>query len=371
MITQPSLPEQAYTATPAMDAAGLGEWEIDLASNTARCSPRAEQLLGITGSLAARPLSSLLSTFLTDDQPAVAEAFALVRSTGKLQFERRVRNAEDGAIRWLHVQGGLGPDAANSAKLLGVVADVTDWHLREERRLQAEKMDAIGHVCGRIAHDYNNFLMAVGTNLEMFDEQTPGSERAHRFYSAAHDGLKRGALFNESLMELSGRHELLLTRVRLDELLPSLQAALQAELGPSIKLELRGSKEPLLCITDARQLEAAMLHLASNARDAMPLGGKLTIALSTSVINGPDAVAYDVAPGQFVVISINDTGMGIEERSLARVFEPFFTTKQVRRAKGLGLSKVYTLARKSGGFVHIQSELASGTSVLIHLPQVT
>ncbi|NYT45302.1 PAS domain-containing protein [Alcaligenaceae bacterium] len=365
-----SLPEQVDFEAPALAAAGLGQWEIDLSSDSARCSPRAEALLGLAQAPSPRTLSSLLDAFIPEDRSAVAAAFAKVRSTGRLQFERRIRHAIDGTVRWLHVKGGLSEDASAPTKLMGIVADVTEWRSHQDRRHQSESMAAISHVCGRIAHDYNNFLMAVGTNLEMYEEQVTGSERARRFYDAAQDGLQRGARFNESLMSLAGRHHLHLAPVRVDALLLALEPALRTQMEAAINTELLRPSGPLTCTTDASQLEAAIQQLAANAQDAMPGGGTLRLSLNERQLDGCEAAAYGVAPGPFVVIAVDDTGIGIDDDGIAHVIQPFFTTKGARRAKGLGLSQAYMLARRSGGFIDIASRLGQGTSVQIYLPQI-
>ena len=227
----------------------------------------------------------------------------------------------------------------------------------------------MGQLTGGIAHDFNNLLMVIGGSLEMLRRRVPDDPRIARLLDAASQGVARGGALNKQLLAFARRQDLREETVRLDRLAPAFLQLVERAVSEDIRIETCGDPDPWWCRTDPHQLETAVLNLAINARDAMPGGGVLTLCTANRSVDAEAAQAWEAKPGDYAVVSVQDTGTGITPEVMSRVFEPFFTTKEVGRGTGLGLSQVYGFAKQSGGFVAIESAPGQGTAVLIHLPR--
>lgn len=354
----------------ALDAAGMGNWDIDLLTGVLRQSQRYQQILGSSSSPADGNLHELLQLFVPEDRAAVGEAFAAAEHRGSVEFEKRIRRNDDQAIRWVHLRGQTYVRDGKPVRIAGVIADVTDRRLIDEQLRQAQKMEAIGQLTGGIAHDFNNLLMVIGGSLDMLDGRIHDDERVRRCFAAARLGVQRGAKLNQQLLAFSRRQDLHMKAICVDDLLSTFQILLDRAIGETVTVVIKSAPHVWFCKTDPHQLETAILNLAINARDAMPSGGSLTLSTGIQRIDDTAAARLDVTAAEYVVVEVSDTGSGMSQHVLNRVFEPFFTTKDVGRGTGLGLSQVYGFARQSGGFVAIDSTLGVGTSVKIYLPKV-
>ncbi len=239
----------------------------------------------------------------------------------------------------------------------------------EESLRQSQKMEAVGQLTGGIAHDFNNLLMIIGGSLEMLRRRVPAEPAVTRLLDAAAEGVARGGALNQQLLAFARRQDLRVEVISVRDFAPSCRRLIERALREDIALRVAGDGGDWHCRADPHQLETAVLNLAINARDAMPRGGVLTLATSCRRIDEDEALHWQVAAGDFVVVSVGDTGIGMTPEVLGRAFEPFFTTKEVGRGTGLGLSQVYGFAKQSGGFVSIESEVGQGACVMIHLPR--
>ena len=236
---------------------------------------------------------------------------------------------------------------------------------------EAQKMDTIGRLTGGVAHDFNNLLMAVLGSLALLEKRL-GAEDQHsrRLLHNAVQGAQRGAALTQRLLAFSRRQELKPESVDVAQLVSGMEELLKRALGHGIDLSLNfpSGLPPLLA--DANQLELALLNLALNARDAMPKGGRLMVAATAETItqSGPGS---RLAPGDYLRISIVDTGVGMDNVTLTKATEPFFTTKGPGKGTGLGLSMVQGLAAQSGGMLDIHSEPDAGTTIDLWLPRAT
>jgi signal transduction histidine kinase len=250
------------------------------------------------------------------------------------------------------------------------VAERTEALRTSEAALaQSQKMEAVGRLTGGIAHDFNNLLTAVVGNLELLQLRVASDEGALRLAGAAFQAALRGAKLTTQLLAFSRTQKLALSVIDVNAVLRGTDELLARTVGPLIELHLLLDPAARPAIADVNQLELAILNLALNARDAMPEGGRLTIATGRQVIT-PDQSGDgedELGPGRYVVISVADTGTGMPPKVLARAMEPFFTTKGIGQGTGLGLSQVYGIARQSGGDVRIESSLGRGTTVRILL----
>ena len=234
--------------------------------------------------------------------------------------------------------------------------------------VQLQKMESLGRLTGGIAHDFNNLLQGVGSCLFVLDRHVPeGTPRA--LFDAARQSIERGAGLTQSLLAFARRQRLVLRSTDLETLLQGMRPLLERTLGGMMQVAIDVPAGTAPALADPHQLESALVNLAINARDAMPLGGRLMLrAAETTVAHqGAPGAPPDLSPGGYVTISVEDTGTGMDAATLARVFEPFFTTKEVGKGSGLGLSMVHGMAAQSGGGVSIASTPGQGTAVAIHL----
>jgi signal transduction histidine kinase/CheY-like chemotaxis protein len=248
-------------------------------------------------------------------------------------------------------------------------AEIDRRALAEEALRRSQKLEAIGHLTGGVAHDFNNLLTIILGNLEALRRQLADADAkiVRRVDNALH-GANRAATLTKRLLAFSRQQPLRPVPIDLNQLMNGLSDFLQRALGEQLSLEVVGSGGLWPIEADPAELEAVLINLAVNARDAMPTGGKLTIEASNVTLDE----AYcqrndDVQPGEYVRIAVTDTGSGMTSAVLERAFEPFFTTKQAGQGTGLGLSQVYGFVKQSGGHVKIYSEPGDGTTVKLYL----
>jgi len=248
----------------------------------------------------------------------------------------------------------------------------------EEALRQAQKLEAIGQLTGGVAHDFNNLLTVILGGLEIASKheagqpETPQVQRVRRAIAMATQGAERAATLTARLLAFARRQPLAPQPVDASKLVLGLGDLLQRTLGETIAIETVSGAGLWLAHADPSELENALVNLAVNARDAMPGGGRLTIETSNAYLdeNYLARVPEPVPPGQYVLLSVSDSGIGMDTATLARVFEPFFTTKEPGKGTGLGLSQVYGFVRQSNGHIRIYSERGLGTTVKIYLPRL-
>ena len=235
-------------------------------------------------------------------------------------------------------------------------------------------MEGIGQITGGVAHDFNNLLTIIVGNLETLRRQlrapNPDPARLDRSADSAMRGAQRAVALTQRLLAFSRQQPLDPKPVDVSRLVTGMSDLLRTTLGEQVAIETILAGGVGRVFIDANQLEIAILNLAVNARDAMPGGGRLTIETSALRMDEVDAVAHaDLAPGDYIVLAVRDTGTGMTAETLSKAFEPFFTTKDIGQGTGLGLSQVYGFVRQSGGHVSIHSELGRGTRVSLFLPR--
>ncbi|GGB71119.1 PAS domain S-box protein [Blastomonas aquatica] len=240
----------------------------------------------------------------------------------------------------------------------------------EAQLRHAQKMEAVGKLTGGVAHDFNNLLQIIGGSLELLGRDVAGNERARQRVELALSGVARGTKLAQQLLAFSRKQPLAPRPVNLSRLMGNLGDMLHRALGEQIALKSVADSGLWDCFVDEGQLENAILNLAINARDAMPDGGMFTIELANAAVDDLFASRYpDVAPGEYVMVSLTDTGTGMPPEVRERIFEPFYTTKEVGKGTGLGLSMVYGLIKQSGGHVTVYSEQGVGTTFRMYLPR--
>lgn len=254
---------------------------------------------------------------------------------------------------------------------VGVIHDLTERKRAERQFIQAQKMEAIGHVSGGIAHDFNNLLTVILGNAELLHEYVDADEEAAELARSIIFAAERGGELTSRLLSFGRRQVLQPTRIDCNEMVSDLQMLIRRTLREDIEIRISLASDLPPAHADPGQLESALLNLALNAQDALPRGGSLTIATAEAELDESyRATSPEVLPGRYVMLAITDDGEGMSRAVLDRAFEPFFTTKEVGKGSGLGLSMVYGFAKQSNGHVSIYSEVGLGTTVRIYLPVV-
>ncbi len=273
-------------------------------------------------------------------------------------------------ILWLLPRLFAAYEARRAAVKQGAAADAARLEAEEQLR-QAQKLEAIGELTGGIAHDFNNLLTAVIGNLDLLTRHADGvNPRLLRWANSALEGARRGATLTQRLLAYSRRQPLEPKPTDVVQLLDSMCDLLRRTLGENIEIKTTVTEEIWPAFVDVNQLDSAILNIAINARDAMEGKGNLSISVQNVTVDAYDKHAQSGIPGgDYVMISLQDTGKGIAEDIIDRIFEPFFTTKPIGQGTGLGLSQVYGFLKQTGGQIALQSEPGHGTTVRMYLPR--
>jgi PAS domain S-box-containing protein len=260
-------------------------------------------------------------------------------------------------------------NAAGDLSYEGTVVDVTEHKLLQEQLVQARKMEAIGRLAGGVAHDFNNLLTIILGYAEILHESLARPVDRHQLESIT-AAASSAADLTRQLLAFSRKQLLAPQTLDLNAIVAKTLAMLRRVLGENIAVETRAAPRLDPVLADPGQLEQVIVNLCVNARDAMPGGGRLTIATANVDLSAADASLIEgLAPGPHVMMSVGDTGAGMDAALLARIFEPFFSTKEPSKGTGLGLSTVYGIVRQSGGSVSVQSQPGAGTTFTIYLPR--
>jgi PAS domain S-box-containing protein len=294
------------------------------------------------------------------------------RRTGRLDGIEMKWKRKDGSTITVRISGRAVSSADEPADVLEAIAeDVTDRRVLEDQFRQAQKMEAVGRLAGGVAHDFNNLLMVISGYAEVMlaklDLEDPLHEKARSIQQAS----DRATTLTRQLLAFSRKQLLELKVVDVNAIVADMERLLRPLIGENVELATKLAADAGHTRADAGQLEQVLMNLVVNAKDAMPNGGKLTVQTQNIVLDEDHRRGQTfIRPGNYVMLSVSDTGMGMDKETQSRIFEPFFTTKEKGKGTGLGLSTVYGIVKQSGGYVMVQSEIARGTSFHIYLPRV-
>jgi PAS domain S-box-containing protein len=355
----------------AQEMAHIGSWVAELdASDRLGWSTETYRIFGVSRDAFAGTSEAFFALIHDDDRAFVRRASDAAILEGQVyDVDHRIVRP-GGEIRWVHERADIIRDANGKAiRMVGIVQDITERRLLEERVRQSHKLEAIGRLAGGIAHDLNNVL----TEIVGYTELALGSLESRHPSRADVDEVRRAAERAEAVTRqllAFSRKQLLERRVFcLGTTVASLGRLLARLLGSDVELHTRIADAALSIHGDSGQIEQAVINLAVNARDAMPAGGRLTLEVAPFACDNAFARAHQpMPPGDYIELSVSDTGQGMSEDTRAHVFEPFFTTKEAGKGTGLGLAIVYGAVRQSGGHIFVDSEIGRGTTFRIFFP---
>ncbi|MBY5551746.1 PAS domain S-box protein [Rhizobium leguminosarum] len=345
---------------------------IDHKGTVLSFSKAAEKLFGMPADqICGRNISNLMPNPYRDAHDGYIDHYIQTGEKRIIGYGRVVTGQRADGSQFpmeLHV----GEATANGERIFtGFVRDLTSRFKIEEDLRQAQKMEAIGQLTGGIAHDFNNLLTVISGNLEMIEDKLP-SGSLRDILKEAQAAAQDGAILTGQLLAFGRRQPLNPKHADLGQLVSGFSDLLRRTLGEDIKLSTVIDGSGFNVLVDSSQLQNAVLNVALNARDAMPRGGSLTTMISRVHLDADYATMYpEVRSGNFVLVSMTDTGMGMTEEVRKRAIEPFFTTKEVGSGTGLGLSMVYGFVKQSGGHLQLYSEVGRGTTVRIYLPVIS
>ncbi|HWZ83466.1 MAG TPA: PAS domain S-box protein [Terriglobales bacterium] len=293
------------------------------------------------------------------------------RRTGSLNGVEVQWKAKDGHVIVVRLSGRPVSGTEQPAEELEIIAeDITDRRQLEEQFRQAQKMDAVGRLAGGVAHDFNNLLMVINGYTEVLLEELQPESAMHQKVDSIQQAANRAATLTRQLLAFSRKQLLELKVIDVNTVIGDMERLLRPLIGENISLVTRLSPDAGRTRADSGQLEQVIMNLVVNAKDSMPDGGKISIQSSDVMVRPNFREHRFIQPGRYVVLSVCDTGHGMDKETQSRIFEPFFTTKEKGKGTGLGLSTVYGIVKQSGGYVFAQSEPGAGTTFYIYLPRV-
>lgn len=317
----------------------------------------------------------------TVDDFAAPQIGALIRdeeirilTTGEGVFDRIEQHCKaDGTIRWYSATKVAIRDTDQEIiGLVGITRDITERRQADEQLRQAQKMEAIGHLTGGVAHDFNNMLMVIIGNLDLLSDAISSNSAARELIDDSMTAALNGADLTRSLLAFGRRQPLQPRQIDLNKLMADQIRLLGRTLGEQIIISADAAGDVWPMVVDPSQLRSALTNLAVNARDSMRNGGNLFFRTFNAII-GEKEIQRDrrLRPGEYVVVEVSDTGAGISPKDLPQIFEPFFTTKELGKGSGLGLSMVYGFVQQSGGQITVRSVVGKGTTFRLYLPRAT
>jgi len=353
----------------ALEASQVGVWEANMRTGAAWWSETCEKMHGLAPGTFSRTYDAFIDRIDPLDRPdAILRLERAQREQTDARLEYRT-TWPDGAVRWISCVGRFFYDAQGAPRRgAGIMVDVTERRSLEEQLRQAQKMEAIGQLAGGIAHDFNNLLTAILGFSSFVAESLDEHDRRRADVEEIKSAAERAAALTRQLLAF-GRKQILDVHVlRLGDVVRDLTPMLRRLLGESVELTTTIGERDLVK-ADPGQLQQVLVNLAVNAKDAMPEGGRLTIETSDVRLDEAFAKRHPSATiGPHVLLSVTDTGHGMDADVQKRIFEPFFTTKPKGQGTGLGLATVYGIVKQSGGWIWVQSEPRRGTTFTVYLP---
>lgn len=347
-------------------------WDWNLRTDEVWWNESISHQFGYEGNGLERGMSSWVRRIHPDDRERTAASIERVIKGGGSNWVEEYRFLDsEGQVHIVVDRGFVIRDESGKAiRMLGSMEDVSERRVMEERMRHSQKLETVGQLTGGVAHDFNNLLTVILGNAEILSESLAGDDSLKALADMTASAAERGAELTNRLLAFARQQTLQPRWVNLNEVLEGIEGLLRRTLSEEIEVAIRPAANVPSVEVDPGQLEAALLNLAVNARDAMPEGGHLLVEVQKAELDESYTNTQpDVAPGAYVVLSVSDTGEGMSADTLEHAFEPFYTTKDVGKGSGLGLSMVYGFMKQSGGHARIYSEVGQGTTVRLYFPQ--
>jgi two-component system cell cycle sensor histidine kinase/response regulator CckA len=345
----------------------IGLWEWDLVSDRLMWSEEVYRQFGYTRENFRGKGEDLRRRIHPEDVDRMEEATRRVIAGGS-DFDMQFRVLRpDGSVAWVESHGVMIRNGGT--RMIGVSIDITEVKNLEQQFLQAQKLEAVGRLAGGVAHDFNNVLMSISSYAEMLVHGSFDEKKIIKYATRIYEAAMQAASVTRQLLAFSHKQKLEPELLDLDAVIVDLATMMPKMLGEDVVLTTHLGTPLGRVKLDRGQIEQVIMNLAVNARDAMPRGGKLTI--TTRRVDLDEALASEHAgatPGSYLLLSVSDTGSGMDANTKARIFEPFFTTKERGKGTGLGLATVYGIVKQSGGFVRVYSDLGRGSRFDVYLP---
>ena len=354
-----SLVEQLPAITYVAEIGVLGRWHY--------VSPQIQSILGMSPEEWMSDSSNWVNRLHPDDRDrALAAETQFWEAGGAYQAEYRLL-AKDGRALWFRDNAiYLKTTDGQRPVMQGVLYDITEHKYLEDQLRQSQKMEAVGQLAGGVAHDFNNLLMIIQGHNERLLRHLQADNPVHKDAVATRDAVDRAAALTRQLLAFSRKQVLQPQVLDLNTIVADVGEMLHRLIGENIQVQIN-TDSSLWVKVDQRQMEHVILNLALNARDAMPNGGTLVFETTTQQIE--DGATGERRPGRYAILSVTDSGTGMDADTQSHIFEPFFTTKELGKGTGLGLASVYGVVTQSGGWVSFKSQLGHGTSFNVYLPE--
>ncbi len=365
-----ALRESEQLLSQALAAAHMGAWRWDAATNSTSWDANERKLLGVSETHPAS-LASVIELIVPEDREKFTTAVDRCAKTGEVYKQEFRIMRPDGHIRWLADHGE--PEFDASGRIVGfrgVIRDITEERELEEQLRRAQRMESIGQLASGVAHDFNNLLMVIRGNTEYMLEHAAEGSVFHKNSEAILRAADRAAGITRQLLAFSRKQVVQPRVVELGSAVHETTNLVRSLLGPTIRLDVKLPADPLRVLADSSQLEQVVLNLVLNARDALPQGGTITVSVDRVPANSDVLRRHlERKDCDYILLTVHDTGIGMDEATRERIFEPFFTTKDIGKGTGLGLATVYGIVEQSQGWITVQSSPGQGATFHVFLPQ--
>lgn len=355
----------------ALETAELGVWEWCPDTDSFYLDERECKLLGVTPETAPKTSVEFIQFVHPEDREIVLEAVRRAFRTGESSAgEVRVR-LPDGNYRWLASSGRIVRDASGKLEVVrGITLDLTHRRKLEEQLRLSQKMEAIGQLAGGVAHDFNNLLTVIRGHTELILDGAAGNPELERNATAVQEAARRAASITQQLLAFSRRQVLQPRALEISQVVRKSTELLRRLIQSNIDLQMETAREPLWIQADSSQLEQVLMNLVVNARDAMPTGGTLKLTSERVPAGSPTIRSQANMPDvNYALLTVRDTGVGMDAFTQAHIFDPFFTTKETGRGTGLGMSMVYGIVKQSNGWIFVESEPDKGSAFHLFFPE--
>ena len=356
----------------AQAIAGMGSFEWDLESGKISWSDQVYRIFGHDPETFTPTYDNAMGFVVAEDLPGLEDALkTALERRDSIDHEFTVRRVDE-TLRHIHMQAEVRTDEIGKpVTLVGTVLDITERKQLREQLLQSQKMEAVGQLAGGIAHDFNNLLTVIHGNSDLALMELDPASTVHADISEIKSAAISAASLTRQLLAFSRKQVLQPRPIQLRTVAENVQKMLARLIGENIDLSLHLDESAGFVLADPGQVEQVLINLTVNARDAMPEGGRIVIRTTTVEVDGNSSspATLGLKPGRYELLTVTDTGTGMDAQTQARIFEPFFTTKPAGRGTGLGLSTVHGIVKQSGGEITVSSAAGKGTIFSIFLPQ--